>query len=206
MTLLFAGYDTSSITLAYAFFLMSKYPGIASRVRGEISSVVGKEGDLTYEDATSRLPFCTAVINEVMRLFPPVPLTTRHLEEDLELRVNEGTTTVLPAGTMVFLPIWWIHRSSLNFDRPEHFDPDRFFDETRAADIHRYAHIPFSGGARDCIGRRFAMMEVLTIFAHVMRRADFSCAADYELRPEVHGFLQKPPEGVVLTVRSLLQE
>ena len=200
MTFLFAGYDTSSITLAYAFAMIAKHPEIAARVRTEVLGVIGDSGDLTYQQVTGELLLCTAVINETLRLFPPAPITTRNLEEPYEFRINDSLTETIPAGTMIFIPIWWVHRSPLNFDRPEEFDPDRFLDPSRADCIHRFAHIPFSGGARDCIGRRFAMIELVAVFAAVMRRLSFEWSPLLSLSPEIHGFTQRNAGGIPLKV------
>lgn len=202
LTFLFAGYESSSITLAFAFCMMAKHPEIARRVRAEVLGVAGETGPLTYEKVTSELPLCTAVVNETLRLFPPAPITSRSLEAPLEFRVNETLTETLPAGTTIIIPIWWVHRSPLNFDNPDAFDPDRFLDPSRADRIHRFAHIPFSGGGRDCVGRRFAMLEIVAVLAAVMRRLSFECPADLHLRPELNGFTHRNVGGMPLKVSS----
>ena len=197
---MFAGYESSGITLAYAFCMMAKHPEIAERVREEVLRVLGKTGSLTYEKVTGELPLCTAVIKETLRLFPPAPITSRNLEEPYEFRVNGSLTETIPAGTTIIIPIWWVHRSPLNFDNPDTFDPDRFLDAERAEGIHRYAFIAFSGGGRDCVGRRFAMLELVAVFAAVMRRLSFECPLDLQLKPEISGFTQRNANGIPLKI------
>jgi cytochrome P450 family 4 len=102
----------------------------------------------------TKLPLCSAVINETLRLYPPAPITVRYTEAPVELQPG----IIVPTGTMLYLPIWWIHRSPDNFEDPDSFRPERFLGAERER-MHRYAFIPFSGGARDCVGRRFAMTE-----------------------------------------------
>lgn len=203
VTILFGGYDTSSITLAYAFYLMAKHPQVAARAREEVLRLLGPEGRPSYDDLHSGLPFCLAVVKESLRLYPPAPVTTRDLEHPVQLKINESWTETIPAGTTIYIPIWLVHRSEHNFQNPEEFDPDRFFEKSRAEQIHRFAHIPFSGGGRDCIGRRFAMLELVAIFASVIRRISFECPPDYSVTPEFHGFLPRPLEGITLTLRAI---
>ena len=203
MTMLFAGYDTSSITLAYAFYMMAKHPYVATKAREEVLRVLGPNGWPSYDDLHSGLPYCLAVVKECLRLYPPAPVTMRDLETPFELKINESITETLPAGTTIYIPIWWIHRSEHNFETPEEFDPERFFDPDRAKKIHRFAHIAFSGGGRDCIGRRFAMLELVAIFATVIRRISFECSSDYKVTPECHGFVQRPLEGISLDLKVL---
>ena len=203
MTMLFGGYDTSSITLSYALYMMAKHPNVAAKAREEVLRVLGPNGWPSYDDLHSGLPYCMAVVKESLRLYPPAPVTTRDLEHPLQLKVNETITETIPAGTNIYIPIWWIHRSEHNYDSPEDFDPERFFDPNRAERIHRYAHIPFSGGGRDCIGRRFAMLELVTIFAAIIRRFSFECSPDYKVTPECHGFVQRPLEGIWLQLKVL---
>jgi cytochrome P450 len=154
VTMLFAGYDTSSITLTYAFYLMARHPDVAARCRQEVVSVLGAAAHATYDDVQTKLPLCSAVINETLRLYPPAPITVRYTEAPVELQPG----IIVPTGTMLYLPIWWIHRSPDNFKDPDSFRPERFLGAERER-MHRYAFIPFSGGARDCVGRRFAMTE-----------------------------------------------
>lgn len=201
VTMLFAGYDTSSITLTYAFYLMALHPDVAARCRQEVISAIGTSDYATFSDVQTRLPFCTAVINETLRLYPPAPVTVRYTEAPVELMPG----VVVPPGSTLYLPIWWIHRSPHNFEEPDAFRPDRFLAPERERKHHRYSFIPFSGGARDCVGRRFAMIEAVAVFAHVIRRVDFEVRSDHELQVQAVGPVQKPKGGMPLRVRVVNQ-
>lgn len=192
-------------------YSLAKYPDVEARALQEINTIV-KPGALpTYEQLSKDFVYCTAVIEEVLRLYPPAPLTVRNLLEPITLSrskvARKGDTSekenispvVLPAGATVYIPIWWIHRSELNFKNPLNFDPERFLPENRS-EIHRYASIPFSGGARDCIGRRFAMLELLSIFIAVIREVRFECVPEYVLEPIKVGVVQSPKGGMPLRV------
>ncbi len=219
VTMLFAGYDTSSITLTYAFYLMAKHPDIAARCRQEVMSAIGPTAHASFNDVQTQLPLCTAVINETLRLYPPAPVTVRYTEAPVELMPG----LVVPAGSVrrfaavrfdllsssfpflqtLYLPIWWIHRSPHNFEDPDTFRPERFLASERERRHHRYSFIPFSGGARDCVGRRFAMIEAVAVFAHVVRRVDFEVRGDHELVVQAVGPVQKPKGGMPLRVRAV---
>jgi cytochrome P450 len=100
VTMLFAGYDTSSITLTYAFYLMARHPEVAARCRQEVVSAIGATAFATYNDVQTQLPLCTAVICETLRLYPPAPVTVRYTEAPVELMPG----IVAPAGTVRVAP------------------------------------------------------------------------------------------------------
>lgn len=221
ITILFGGFDTSSITLTYALYMMTQHPDVEAKVVAEVLSVMGKDGQPSYDDILNKLPYCTAVINEVLRLYPPAPVTVRTLEQPLELKVDmqntpagtagtagtagatsgKETTVTIPAGVMMYIPIWYVHRSPSNYpDEPERFDPDRFFVPERAAKIHRFAHVAFSGGPRECVGKRFAMLEAVGVFGLIMRSFSFEAVPGYVLETEVTGIVQRPKGDMPLKV------
>ena len=206
--------------------MMTQHRDVEAKVVAEVLSVIGNDPTqpFTYEDITNKLPYCTAVINEVLRLYPPAPFTVRTLEEPLELKVDttptssiptptstdttptnkETITITLPKGIMMYIPIWWIHRRPFNYpDDPDKFDPDRFFIPERAAKIHRYAQVAFSGGARECVGKRFAMLEMVGVFALLLRSFTFEAVDGYTLETEVVGIVQKPKGNITCLFDSI---
>ena len=207
VTLLFAGYDTTSITLSYLMYCMAQHPEVEERALAEINTTVLPGEQPTYDQLTKELVYCTAVVEEVLRLYPPAPLTVRHLEKDLTLRRTTEKTwghpdkepVTLPAGTAVYLPIWWIQRSELNFNDPLKFNPERFMPENKKY-VKRGASVAFGSGSRDCVGRRFAMVELLSLFVNVFRKVKFSCVENYILEPHKVGVVQKPKGGLPLVV------
>ena len=205
VTFLFGGYDTTSLTLGYAFYELSRYPDAEIQVLNEILSVLGPVGAPTYQQLMGSLPFCTAFLEEVLRLYPPAPLTVRNAEEQIILsRQSPDPPLIIPKGTQIYLPIWWIHRSPLNYEDPLVFKPERFLPENRDK-IDRYAHIPFSGGGRDCVGRRFAMLEMLSVFTITVREIHFRSNPRFKLNPIKAGVVQRPSEIVELFITSRAQ-
>eukprot|EP00041_Stephanoeca_diplocostata_P022587 m.540665 g.540665 ORF g.540665 m.540665 type:complete len:506 (+) comp22102_c0_seq22:142-1659(+) len=194
VTFFFAGHDTTAIAVSYALHLLAEHPDVQVAMRSEVERVLG---DATDPDSTTwqSLKLCQAVLKETLRLYPPAPLTTRTLEKSILLDGVE-----IPAGTTVWIPIWWVHRSPHNFDRPETFDPTRFMPPNNPPPG---AWIPFSGGARNCVGQPFAMMEGTVMLAILVRRLRFSKAVGAPpVVPKQIGVVQTAAHGIWLNVTT----
>ncbi len=165
MTMLLAGHDTTALTLTYSWFLLSEHPDVERRLHEEVDDVVGDERP--GMEHVRDLEYLEWVIQEAMRLFPPVYTIFREPTTDVELAGYE-----VPAGTAVMLPQWAVHRSDRLWDDPDTFDPERWSPE-RSEDRHRFAYFPFGGGPRHCIGKHLAMLEAQLILA--------TTASDYRL-------------------------
>jgi cytochrome P450 len=208
MTLLFGGYDTTSITLAYALHSLAQHPGAEARAAAEARATLG-EGAVDVE----RLQYCRAVLQEALRLYPAAPLTVRNLERPIELGGH-----ALPTGTTVYIPIWWVHRDERNFPRPLEFEPERWVEagkggawvarESDASDAsgariaagNMDAFVAFSGGARNCVGQRFAMLEAVTLLAALLSKFKFDSVPGYVLEPVNTGVVQKPKHGMPMRI------
>lgn len=200
LTLLFGGFDTTSIALAYTLYSVAQHSEVEARLLAEILDVVGHTSRITYEHIAN-LKYCQAVITESLRLYPPAPLTVRSLEKPLRL-TEDGPE--LPPGTLMYLPIWWIHRSEANWGSDaSDFKPERHLEgiggsgggqASKSAGSFRM--IAFSGGQRNCPGKRFAMLEATVLLATLLRAAKFSVAEESkDLRPISSGVVQKPQSG-----------
>ncbi|XP_053696934.1 probable cytochrome P450 4d14 [Sabethes cyaneus] len=155
-TFMFEGHDTTTSGISFSIYELARNPHVQDRIYDEIVSVLGKdhrEATLTYQKL-QEFRYLEMVIKEALRLYPPVPFIGRHLMEDTEL---DGIT--LPAGVEVLISIYMIHRNPDIFPDPDRFDPERFSDSAESK-WGPYDYIPFSAGARNCIGQRFAMLEL----------------------------------------------
>lgn len=212
MALLFAGYDTTSITLTYALYHIATVPEVEQACLAEIA-----QADITDPDA---LQYCKAVLLETLRLYPPGVITTRTSEKPLKL--NGGVT--VPADTFFMIPIWTIQHMEEHFERPEEFHPERWArqDENGAWEerpeddndaVHsggdnggippanRKAFLAFSGGARSCAGSKFAMIEAVLVFAQLVKHFSFELPSDYDLYPLRVGLVQRPRDDMVMTMK-----
>ncbi|WP_226012678.1 cytochrome P450 [Halomicrobium salinisoli] len=165
MTMLLAGHDTTALTLTYSWFLLSEHPEVERRLHEEVDDVVGDERP--GMEHVRDMEYLEWVIQEAMRLFPPVYTIFREPTADVELAGYE-----VSEGTAIMLPQWAVHRSDRLWDDPETFDPERWSPE-RSEGRHRFAYFPFGGGPRHCIGKHLAMLEAQLILATV--------ASDYRL-------------------------
>jgi len=164
MTFLFAGHETTALTLTYAIFLLATNPEKQARVHEELDALGG--GPPTAADL-SDLPYLERVIQEALRLYPPAFVVFREPTTDVEL----GGYTI-PAGSTLSLPQWNVHRDSRWYDDPEQFRPERW-TEAMEEELPEYAYFPFGGGPRHCIGMRFATMEARLILATLCQRFAF---------------------------------
>jgi cytochrome P450 len=169
MTMLLAGHDTTALTLTYTYYLLGKHPETKARLHTELDGI---KGAATAADAMG-LGYASNVLNEAMRLYPPVYVMFRETTRDMEF----GGYRV-PEGSLVMLPQWVVHRSERHWDRPLEFDPDRW----ESNDRHRFAFFPFGGGPRVCIGKQFSLLESKLILATVARHYDLELVDRAELR------------------------
>nr|XP_040224220.2 cytochrome P450 6a22-like [Anopheles coluzzii] len=152
----FAGFETSSTTLSFALFELANNPDIQERVRAEVLEKLQlHDGKITY-DALKEMTYLDQVINETLRMYPPVPQLIRVTTQPYKV---EGANVTLEPDTMLMIPIYAIHHDASIYPDPERFDPDRFaLAATHAR--HTHAFLPFGDGPRNCIGMRFGLLEV----------------------------------------------
>ena len=169
MTFLLAGHETTSLALTYACMALASHPGARDRLDAEYESVLG--GTVPSFEQTTQLPATERAINETLRLYPPAYITFREARRDLAF---DGY--LIPEGTKLTLPQFYIHRDGRWWDDPEQFRPERWLDG--GDDRPEYAYFPFGGGPRHCIGMRFAMLELKTILPTVLQSVEFELLSD----------------------------
>jgi len=193
MTMLLAGHDTTALTLTYTWYLLSQHPAVEHQFHAELEEVLG--GARPTAADCRQLEYTQRVLNEAMRLYPPVYTMFRETAVDVEFGGYR-----LPAGAGLMLPQWVVHRSGRWYDNPEEFDPDRWRTE-RSSQRPRFAFFPFGGGPRHCIGKQFSMAEATIILATVGQNYRLSSLGDEELR--LRGSLtMHPDEPVAMEVRD----
>ena len=179
MTMLLAGHDTTALTLTYTLFLLSEHPEVRERVEAEVDEQL--DGEEPTAADVREFEYLEWVIDEAMRLYPPVFALFRTPDEPVELC---GYT--VPDDASVMLPQWGVHRSSRFWEDPDSFDPERFSPE-RGGGRPRFALFPFGGGPRHCIGKHLAMLEAQLILATVLSqyRLEFEGETPLELSPSL---------------------
>ena len=163
MTLMFAGHDTSTSTLTFMLHELARHPDVLARLGEEQDRVLGGATP-TLEQLERELPYLEMVLDEVLRLYPPAWIGPRRAVRDFEF----GGYTV-PRGAYVNYCSWASHRIPEVFPEPEAFIPERFTRERKAA-LPRGAYVPFGGGQRICIGKRFGQTEVKLVATMLLQR------------------------------------
>ncbi|GIY12615.1 cytochrome P450 4V2 [Caerostris darwini] len=164
-TFMFAGHDTTAMTLSWTLYCLGVHPEVQKIAFEEINDIFSDDPNrnVTREDLT-RMKYMECVIKESLRLYPVVPFFTRECTEQFEVLGHK----VYPGSICFIFPLM-VHRDPEVFPEPEKFKPERFFLENSKG-RHPYAYIPFSAGPRNCIGQKFAMMEVKLVIANILRR------------------------------------
>ncbi len=188
LTIFFAGHETTAQALTWTWHLLSQHPEAESRLHADIDATLG--GRTATADDLAALPYPRQVIDEAMRLYPPVWIFVRDAYGDDEI----GGYTV-PAKSMIMLSPYLTHRHPGFWEEPDQFDPERFAPE-RAEKRHHYAYFPFGGGARTCIGNSFALLEAHLAVAMIAQRFRLRRADDRPVGPKMLGTLR--PDGPVM--------
>jgi cytochrome P450 len=176
LTMMVAGHETTATTLSWVWALLHQHPEVEARLHAEVDSALG--GRTPGLEDLPRLPYVRMVVDEALRLYPPVYVLSRKVLKDDELcgfRIRGGASVdISPYAT---------HRLTEFWEEPEQFRPERFAPE-QAAERPRFAYFPFLGGPRQCIGNAFALMEAQLIIACVAQRFRLRMVPGYTPTPE----------------------
>jgi cytochrome P450 len=161
ITLLLAGHETTASTLSWAFYLIDRHPEVRDQLRAEATDVLG--GRLPCYEDLPRLRYTRMVVEEVMRLYPPVWALTRRAQQDDEVGGYH-----VPAGADVLVCPYTLHRHPDFWADPDSFRPGNFEPDYAGA-RPRYAYLPFGAGPRFCVGNHLGMMEAIFVLAVAAR-------------------------------------
>jgi cytochrome P450 len=163
MTLMFAGHDTSTSTLTFMMHELARHPDVVERLQEEQDAVLGGEPP-DIDRLEREMPYLDTVLDEVLRLYPPAWIGPRRAVRDFEFNGHQ-----VKRGAYVNYCSWASHRIPEVFPEPEAFIPERFTRERKAA-LPRGAYVPFGGGRRICIGKRFGQTEVKLVATMLLQR------------------------------------
>jgi cytochrome P450 len=175
LTLLFAGHDTTTSTVAFLFYELARNPEWADRIANEVERVAPAR-EPTAAELFGEMPELGAAVDETLRLYPPAWIGPRRAVTNFEFGGYE-----VPAGYPVNYSSWASHHLADVFEDPHSFRPERFLGEARSR-IPKGAYAPFGGGPRICIGMRFGELEVRAIDAATLRRFRLELEAGWSLR------------------------
>jgi cytochrome P450 len=192
MTLLNAGHETTANALVWTWYLLSQHPEVERRLYDELDQVLA--GNLPTIERLPDLKYTRMVIEESLRLYPPFCVISRKAIADDELGGYH-----IPANSMILVSPYATQRHPDFWPDPERFDPERFTPEREAARPH-YAHFPFAGGPRLCIGSNFAMMEAQLVLATIAQRYQLRLVPGHPVEPQMLVTL-RPKYGLPMTIQ-----
>jgi cytochrome P450 len=175
MTLLFAGHDTTTSTVAFMFYELARHPDVVARLLAEQDAQLAGSLPSPAQLMGDGLPYLEMVLDETLRLYPPAWIGPRRSVEPFQLGGHS-----VPGGVFVNYCSWASHRLPDVFPEPTAFRPERFAPEAKAA-LPKGAYIPFGGGSRTCIGMRFGQLEIRTIATLILSRFALSLPDDFRL-------------------------
>ncbi len=191
LTFISAGHETTANTITWSLFLLSQSPEWRARIAAEAAREIGGP----TAGLADRLVETRAVIDEAVRLYPPIAAISRVADGPDELAGED-----VKRGTMVVIATYVLHRHQLYWRDPNAFDPSRFLGNAKN-EIDRYVYIPFGAGIRTCIGSAFALQEATLILAAIMKNFDVQLAPGTAVWPQL-GVTLRPAGGLPLIVTA----
>ena len=190
LTFVAAGHETTSNTISWALFLLSQSPRWARQVLQEAMHADGMDANVQLE----ALPQTRAVIEEALRLYPPIVAISR-----VALREDRLAGEDVPPGAMVIVSPYVLHRHRKLWERPNTFDPTRFLLAERCR-IDKFAWLPFGIGPRICIGSAFALQEAAIVVSQVVRHFELTPVTGSRVEP-LQRVTLRPSNGLPMIVR-----
>jgi cytochrome P450 len=191
-TLLFAGLDTTTAAISWAWHLLARHLDVQEALHDQVAAYLA--GRTPTAEDLPHLPLATAVLEEALRLYPPAPGLPRQAVEPDEINGYP-----VPARAIITVSQWVTHRHPAYWDEPDRFCPDRFLPGH--VERPKFAYFPFGGGPRVCIGNTFALIEGALILAGLAQRFHFRPADDHEVGLDT-SFVLRPKGALNLVVRK----
>lgn len=191
ITFIGAGHETTANALTWALYLLSQAPETREALEAEVDAAGADLAEAAL--AGNKLALTRAVIEEAMRLYPPVPSLSRTALADDKV----GGRCFIPKGALVVISPYLLHRHETLWPEPDRFHPERFLPGARET-IERYAYLPFGAGPRVCIGQQFAMIEASVVLATLLRTLRFRHAGEAPM--PVHHVTLRPQHGMPMRV------
>lgn len=199
VTFLLAGCQTSSNTLAFTAYHLAMDADVQERLRCEVEIGIQTYHELPLYDLVHEIEYLDCVMNESMRLCPPLHIFNRNCEQTCEITPE----LTIPAGMEVTVPVYALHHDPEAWPDPEVYDPERFRGPAKDA-RHPFQFLPFGAGPRNCIGMKYAMMEIKVALVRILRKFKFVRSPDTQVPLLLHsGVTLRPRDGVHLRVKRV---
>ncbi|XP_069342592.1 cytochrome P450 3A4 isoform X2 [Eulemur rufifrons] len=193
---IFAGYDTTSSVLSFIMYELATHPDVQQKLQEEIDAALPNKTPATY-DALLQMEHLDMVVNETLRLFPIAGRIERVCKKDVEIK-----GVFIPKGVVVMIPTHALQRDPKYWPEPDEFRPERFSKKNKD-NIDPYLYMPFGNGPRNCIGMRFALMNMKLALVKILQNFSFKPCKETQIPVKLSptGLLQ-PEKPIVLKVES----
>ncbi|KAF4998636.1 hypothetical protein FGRMN_2962 [Fusarium graminum] len=207
LTFLAAGHETTASALAWACYVLTKYPEFQAKLREEVRNALPEDVENHMNDLAGileQLPYLNGIMHETLRLYPTVPLTIRQAVRDTRIG-----SQFIPEGTDIVVSIWYINRSPVIWGpdaaefRPERWITDDGKPNQNGGASSNYNFLTFLHGPRSCIGQGFAKAEMRCLLATMVRSFEWTLAMDDELVMPRGVITIKPENGMYLNMKPL---
>ncbi|XP_007538329.1 cytochrome P450 3A12-like [Erinaceus europaeus] len=189
---IFAGYETTSNSLSFTLYLLATHPDVQKKLQEEIDTTFPNQAAPTY-DAMMQMDYLDMVVNETLRLYPIAGRLERVCKKDVEIR-----GVLVPKGTVVMMPLFVLHKDPSLWTEPEEFHPERFSKKNKGG-INPYVYMPFGNGPRNCIGMRFALMNMKVALVRVLQNFTFKPCKETQIPMKLgNQGLTQPEKPIVL--------
>nr|QZM07460.1 cytochrome P450 monooxygenase CYP9EK5 [Lasioderma serricorne] len=201
----FGGFDTTATTMSFMALDLAKNPDVQERLQEEIDEVLeSTRGNVTYDDVM-KMKYLDQVISETLRMWTPGFQTDRACTKDYVIKPTKPNEKpyLMRKGELIMIPTLGIHFDPNYFPNPDKFDPDRFSDENKK-NIITGTYLPFGVGPRNCIGSRFALLEIKVYFFRVLSKFSFVFTKNTKLpiKLENVGFHMRPKGGFQMGLKK----
>ena len=195
VTLLFAGHDTTTATIAFMFYELARTPAASMALTAELDDVLGGDPPSAADLDGARLPVLERTMKETLRRYPPAWIGPRRTVRDVTIAGQP-----IPAGIAVHYCSWATHHLPELWDDPRAFNPDRFLPAAEQT-LPKGAFVPFGGGSRMCLGKRFGEFEIRALAAVLLQRFRFEPGPATALKITTTPTLG-PADGLWFTLRD----
>ncbi|XP_043417177.1 cytochrome P450 3A12 isoform X1 [Prionailurus bengalensis] len=191
---IFAGYETTSTSLSFLVYELATHPDVQQKLQEEIDATFPDKAPPTY-DALVQMEYLDMVLNEALRLYPIAGRLERVCKRDVEI-----SGVFIPKGTVVMVPTFILHRDLDLWPEPEEFCPERFSKKNKDS-INPYIYLPFGTGPRNCIGMRFAIMNMKLALVRVLQNFSFKPCKETQIPLKLNALsIIQPEKPIVLKV------
>ncbi|XP_077880882.1 LOW QUALITY PROTEIN: cytochrome P450 3A9 [Ictidomys tridecemlineatus] len=190
---IFAGYETTSSSLSFILYELATHPDAQTKLQQEIDAALPNKAPATY-DTVLQMEYLDLVVNETLRLYPITGRLERVCKKDIEIN-----GVPIRRGTVVMIPSFVLHRDTQHWPEPEEFRPESRFSKQNKDRIDPYMYMPFGNGPQNCIGMRFALMNMKVGLVKVMQNFSFQPCKETQIPLKLadQGLLQ-PEKPIIL--------